>query len=101
MKVFPVHESDISSLSLLNNLVTLFFSGASATLLFGIGILVDLAIEGHFVAGQTTESGRVLLLVVVPICIVFTVALTLIGFWVRGKRQSIWQKIEDESTECH
>ena len=71
MKVFPVHESEIASLSLLTNLVTSFFSGASAALLFGIGVLVDLTLEGQFATGQFTESGRILFYLVVPSSVLY------------------------------
>lgn len=99
MKVYPVHGSDIISLSLLNTLVTGLWSGASALIFLGIGIIIDLAVGGQFTAGQLTESGRVLLICVAPLCGVLGLASFIAGWIVRGKRESIWDKIERESTE--
>jgi len=99
MKVFPIHESEVSGLSLLNNLVTGFWSGASGLLLLAIGLIIDLAVEGQLISGQLTESGRVLLLCVTPLCGLIAFALFIAGWLAKGKRASIWRRIEEESIE--
>ena len=94
MKVFPVNESEILSLSSFNNLVTGFWSGASGLLLLGIGVMIDLAIEGQFAAGQLTESGKILLWILAPVLFVGGIMLGFCGFWAKGKRKTIWENIE-------
>ena len=102
MNVYPIHESELSSISFLNPLVTGFASVGSALLLFAVGLIVDLAIEGQFSQdemgnNQLNEFGRALLIIVTPTL----GALALICFggailaW--RKRDSIWSEIKSQS----
>lgn len=97
MKVFPVHQSEMISLSLLNNLVTGFFAGASSLLLLGVSVVINLAIEGKFGEVGLGDGDKVLLYCVVPIFGVLALILAGAGIFAIRKRRSTWKQIESES----
>ena len=99
MKVFPVHQSEITSLSLLNNLVAGFLAGAFSLFFLGVGVVLDLAIEGRFGEAGLGDSDKVLLYCVVPILGVLALILAGAGILAIRKRRSTWEQIESESKE--
>lgn len=99
MKVFPVHQSEITSLSFLNNLVTGFFSAAFSLFFLGVGIVIDLAVEGKFGGVGLSESDRVLLYCVAPLVGGLAILSIGAGIWATVKRKSTWAQIEGECTE--
>ena len=99
MRVFPVHQSEMISLSLLNNLVTGFFAGASSLIFLGAGVVIDLAIEGKFGEVGLGDGDKVLLYCVVPIFCVLALVLAGAGIFAIRKRRSTWEQIEGESKE--
>jgi uncharacterized membrane protein YdcZ (DUF606 family) len=97
MKTYPVNESEFDSMSLLNNLASGFFAGASALFLFAAGMIIDLAIAGQLVTAQLTDSGRVIAFLVAPLCGIASVVLLLCGVWATRRRNSIWSNIKSEA----
>lgn len=97
MKVYPVHESELDTISFLNPLVAGFLSVGSALLLFAIGLLVDLAVEGQFAEGGITAYGKALAQIVAPTLIGLGILSYLAGGLAWRKRRSVWRKIRDES----
>ena len=97
MNVYPVHESELESISFLNPLVTALFSIGSALILFALGLIADLAVEGQLVAGSLNPYGRALLFLVTPVLGVLGLASYIGGIAALRKRRSIWRQIKDES----
>lgn len=99
MRVFPVDESEIVSLSILNDLTTAFFSGASTLFVLSVGIVIDLALQDQYWGNYTTEHSKFLLYILVPIFIVAAILLLLAGIWALRKRTSVWDNINNSCTE--
>ena len=99
MRVFPVDESEIISLSMLNDLTTGFFSGASTAFILSIGIIIDMALQGQYWGNYSTELGRIFLCLLFPILAVVAVILLVCGIWTLKKRSSIWDNIRKSCIE--
>ncbi len=91
MKVYPVQESEVQSLGLLNQLVTGFFSASSGFAFFALGLWAQ-AESGD---KQPTSTFWLLFWVCVFVALIF---LVIGGLCVR-QRKSVWQKIQDEAKE--
>lgn len=88
VNAYPLHDSDIESLSLFNNLSTLFFNFCSFLLALALGIWTNAA----FVERPTAE-GQILAWVAAPIMIFFSVVFLGWAIWAHVKRKTIWSEI--------
>ena len=92
MTIYALNESEIRSISFMNALAMAFFSLASASCTFALGVLV----EGAFQESLTAEAA-VLNEVVSPVCVVFTIIFAGLGIWALVHRGSMLNTVRSES----
>lgn len=93
VKIYPVVESELKTLSILNSLALVFSSVGTGLLTFAVGVVTDAAVQG-----QLTDYGRALVCVVAPVF--GTLALISYGIAVAAwrSRGSELSRIREEST---
>lgn len=90
VKIYPIQEHELTTLNMFSSAVTFCASIASATAVFGLNILWDVAIA----QSQTAIAiGKTAL----AICGLIMVACFVIGRWAYRSRKSELSKILDES----
>ncbi len=94
MREFVVNEAELYQISLLHTLASGFFSAASASALFAIGLVTSAIIQGSL-----TEKGTVLLQLGVPFGGILTLAFAGAGWWATHKRSSILKDIKEGAVE--
>lgn len=96
MNVYPVFESEVSNLSMLNNLVTGLFSAGFSFLLLAIGIIVDLLTADKL--NWDSELNRLIIVVAIVFAMIAVISFVF-GWWARNQRESIWDKIKKACRE--
>ena len=90
--MYAIQEQELDSVSMLNGLATLFFSVGSAFLFLAVGILIDWAIES-----TVTDIGKVLVLVVAPMCGAIGIIAFVVAVILQLKRHNQLKRILQES----
>ena len=93
VRIYPITEGELKTISIMNTLAIVFFSIGSALLSFALGIIVNCAIDG-----QLTEVANTLLRVVAPICGVLGIISYVIGILALVTRKSELGRISKESS---
>ena len=93
VRIYPITEGELKTISIMNTLAIVFFSLGSALLSFALGIIVNCAIEG-----QLTEVANTLLRVVAPICGILSLISYGIGIWALIAKKSELGRIGKESS---
>lgn len=92
MKTYPVHETEMNSISLLNTGATLFFTLAGIP----FGIAMSIWISAAFNSTQT-QLGTLCALIVAPILLIFAVVFFVLGCTAWLQRRNLWSHIKSES----
>lgn len=96
MKCYPVHESELETLSTLNAASTVFTSIGSACLAFAVGIATNAAF-----AETMTPVAQVATGLGAPVLAVIALVFYGLGIGASLRRRSLWDKIKREAVSLH
>ena len=92
VRVYPLQEGEMTTLSVFNTLAIVFFSAGTGLLTFAVGLITDSIIEGRL-----TDSSRVLVYAVTPLCLVLALLSYCVAIWALRSRSSELDRIREES----
>jgi hypothetical protein len=92
VKIYPVFESEVRSLSAFNTLGNVAFSVAASLASTATGIWINAAF-----AGNPTAEGTILSRVFAPCLCALALAVLLLALWAIRQRKSVWSAIDRES----
>jgi hypothetical protein len=92
VKVFSITEGEVDSIATTNTQSTAYFSTFSALASLGLSVYVNAAFYD-----QVTPAGKVLMYVGAPVLITLSLLFAGLGFYIRRRRSSTWDRIKRES----
>jgi len=88
VKVYGVIETELTHISMLNTLATIFSSIGSFFLALAVSIIVSWATQG-----QATGTSKIFLQIIMPACFFVALLFYLGVIWAIINRKSIWEEI--------
>lgn len=92
VKIYPILESELRSISMLNSLVIMLVSVGTFFLSYAIGLATDWAMQDSI-----TATGTILVNVVVPICLVLCLVFFASAYWAYKRRKNDLDKTLEET----
>jgi hypothetical protein len=96
MKCYPLHESEMGTLSILNTQATVFFSAATGAFGYAVSIWTNAAF-----AGAPTETARIATHTIAPLVAIAGVVFSIIALICAVQRRGVWERIKKESVTLH
>lgn len=94
VRVFAIQEGEVDSIALANTLSTVFFSIFSGLATLALSIWVN---ASFYSSTAMPPAAEVLCKFGAPICVALSLVFLALGFWIRRRRSSTWERIQKES----
>ncbi len=92
VKIYPILETELRSISMLNTLVIISFSAGTGFLTYGIGLVTDGVMQESI-----TETGHFLFNFVVPLCAIVCLLCYGVAYWAFKNRITDLEKLLEET----
>lgn len=92
MKCYPVHETEMESLSTMNTEATVFFSSMSACIALAAGIVTN-----AIFAERSTEMSKFATLIGAPFLGGLAILFGCLGVYTAYRRSALWGRIKQEA----